>query len=218
MKSLKQYSGSSVLIIDDSDTFVKVAVKHMKECGLKKVYFALNGIEGIKLAKKYKPDVVLLDIELGPSISGFNVLEEFHKSSLNLKVMLITSYDTGLSGMRGARLGITDFVPKVEFFESIDIKIMEAIDFGHTIFEKQHSPFKIIQTNFDILEKIFLTFDLEQQNKLLERLNHIRGELKSHPPDINKINKTMEFIKNNVVGNLAVSGIIEIVKGLLLLI
>jgi len=218
MKSLKQHAACSVLIIDDSSPFVKVAVKHLKECGLIKVYSALNGFEGINLAKKYNPDIVLLDIEMEPGISGFDVLDQFHKYNLNLKVILITGHDTGLVGMRGARLGITDFVSKVDFFESIDIKIIEALDFGHTIFEKNHSPLSIITTNFDILEKTFSDLDLEHQNNLLAKLNQIRDELKNTKPDKNKINRLMDFLKHDLVGHIAASGIVEVVKGLLTLI
>lgn len=218
MKSLKQYATNSVLIIDDNSKFVKTAVKYLKSCGLINVHFTLNGIEGINLAKKIKPDIVLLDVEMDPGMSGFEVLEHFHKNNLDLKVILITAHDTGLVGMRGARLGITDFVSKVVFLENIDVKIMEALDFGHTISEKNNTPKNIINTNFDILEKTLKDYSIGNQDELISKLNQLREEIKNNSPDKNKISRIMDFIKYSVAGNLAASGIVEVAKGLLSLI
>jgi CheY-like chemotaxis protein len=203
------------LIIDDSINFVKAAVKHLQECGLKKIQFAYNGTEGINLAKKFKPDIVLLDVEMEPGMSGFEVLEYFNDNNLDLKVILITAHDTGLVGMRGARLGITDFVSKIDFFENIDIKVMEALDSGHTISAKNNTPKNIITTNFDILERFVKDYDLDKQNELITKLNQLRDEIKNNRPNKNKISKIMNFIKNDMAGHLAANGIFEVVKGLL---
>jgi DNA-binding NtrC family response regulator len=218
MKSLTQYANNTVLIIDDSSKFVKTAVKYLKSCGLIKIHSASNGIEGINFAKKIKPDIVLLDIEMDPGMSGFEVLEQFHKNNLDLKVLLITGHDTGLIGMRGARLGITDFVSKAVFLENIEVKIMEALDFGHTISEKNNTPKNIINTNFDILERTLKDYNIVNQDELIIKLNQLRDEIKNNSPDKNKISRIMDFIKNGVAGNLAASGIIEVAKGLLSLI
>lgn len=215
MKSLARYANNSVLIIDDSTKFVNTAVKYLKSCGLKKVHFAYNGIDGITIAKKNKPDLVLLDIEMDPGISGFEVLEQFHKNNLDLKVILITAHDTGIVGMRGARLGITDFVSKVNFFENIDVKIIEALDSGHTISKEYHTTQNIINTNFDILEKFLKDYDIIKQNELSTKLNQLRDEIKNNRPDKNKISGIMDFIKRDMVGHVAASGIIEVIKGLL---
>lgn len=68
-----------ILIIDDEIDFSKLVKKNLELCGDFKVEIAAKGKEGIKLAARLKPHLILLDI-LMPDIDGFRVLEKLKEN------------------------------------------------------------------------------------------------------------------------------------------
>lgn len=69
-----------------------------------------SGKEGINLAKKESPDVVILDINL-PDISGFNVLKEIRQfSSVPVIILTVRSDDEDM--LRGLESGADDYIVK----------------------------------------------------------------------------------------------------------
>ena len=74
---------------------------------------AEEGAEGLDIANKKKPDIILLDIIL-PKIDGFAVLQEI-KATASLKdipVMLLTNLGQETDRTRGEKLGAVDYVVK----------------------------------------------------------------------------------------------------------
>jgi CheY-like chemotaxis protein/signal transduction histidine kinase len=63
---------TSVLIIDDDQMIHQLLRGHLEEDGFR-VWSASDGIEGLMLAREYRPSVILLDIHL-PKLDGWGVL------------------------------------------------------------------------------------------------------------------------------------------------
>jgi len=61
-----------VLIIDDEENFCKLVKKNIEQAGEFEVSIATNGVDGIKSARKIKPDLILLDIVM-PEMDGTDV-------------------------------------------------------------------------------------------------------------------------------------------------
>lgn len=57
------------------------------------VFQSFNGIDGIEMAKKEKPDAILLDIQL-PEMDGYTVARELRKISIlnDTPIIAVTSY------------------------------------------------------------------------------------------------------------------------------
>jgi len=66
-------SHKTVLIIDDQPFFISMQQSMLKQQGYQ-VLSSTSGPEGLKLAKKHKPDLILLDIEM-PGMDGFAVCQ-----------------------------------------------------------------------------------------------------------------------------------------------
>lgn len=64
-----------ILIIDDEANFCRVIKKSIELGGRFHVSIATNGNNGIALAKKQRPDLILLDIMM-PELSGIEVAEQ----------------------------------------------------------------------------------------------------------------------------------------------
>ena len=61
-----------VLIIDDEENFCKLVKKNIEQTGEFEVHIATNGEDGIKLARRIKPNLILLDIMM-PGMDGTDV-------------------------------------------------------------------------------------------------------------------------------------------------
>jgi two-component system, NarL family, nitrate/nitrite response regulator NarL len=60
------------LIVDDNPSFLKAASRILEGGGINVVGVASTGSEALRCARELKPDVVLVDIDLGPE-SGFDI-------------------------------------------------------------------------------------------------------------------------------------------------
>jgi YesN/AraC family two-component response regulator len=54
---------------------------------------AANGREAVKLWRKHRPDITLLDLRM-PVLDGLGAIEEIHKEEASARVIVLTTYDT----------------------------------------------------------------------------------------------------------------------------
>ncbi len=66
-----------ILIVDDSPTFLRAASDIIEAEGYE-VETARNGKEGVQFAKKVKPDLIIMDIEM-PIMSGIKATQELRE-------------------------------------------------------------------------------------------------------------------------------------------
>ncbi len=100
-----------VLAIDDDKLVHKIIEDALAEsCNL---IHAKNGDEGLRLAHKYQPDIILLDVEM-PGLNGFEVCEKLKKSpdTLEIPVMFLSSRTDISERMRGYNSGAADYIVK----------------------------------------------------------------------------------------------------------
>jgi two-component system response regulator VicR len=71
---------------------------------------ARTGREGVKLVKKERPDIVILDINL-PDISGFDVLREVRSYSA-VPVIILTVRSDDADVLKGLEAGADDYIIK----------------------------------------------------------------------------------------------------------
>ncbi|MGD0265961.1 MAG: response regulator [Candidatus Methylomirabilota bacterium] len=84
-------SQKTILIIDDQPFFVTLQQNLLKRQGYR-VVAAANGAEGLARAKQYKPDLILLDIEM-PEMDGFTVCEKLKQDGelKHIPVIILTA-------------------------------------------------------------------------------------------------------------------------------
>jgi DNA-binding NarL/FixJ family response regulator len=79
------------LLVDDSQPFIDAATDLLRSQGLDVVGTATTGAEGVRLAEELRPDVVLVDVDLGPE-SGFDVTDELVSRGFH-DVVLMSAYN-----------------------------------------------------------------------------------------------------------------------------
>lgn len=101
-----------ILIIEDDKILADMyAIKFRKE-GYD-VLETQNGLTGLEMAKKEKPDVILLDVIL-PAMDGFSILAEIRKTEgiESTPVILLTNLGQPGDLEKGRILGASDYLTK----------------------------------------------------------------------------------------------------------
>lgn len=100
-----------ILIVDDDSNQVVILSQILKEIG--DVYFELDGLAALITAKKSKPDIILLDIDL-PYLNGLEVIDKLkeNKSTRNIPIIFITSHNTIEGQLDCLKKGAVDYIAK----------------------------------------------------------------------------------------------------------
>lgn len=116
-----------ILIIDDEKYFCSALKKSLESRNFQ-VVTALEGKNGIKLAKLQKPDLILLDIVM-PGMTGSQVAEELSvdPSTSSIPIIFVTSLITKKEIVeRDGVIGGRDFIAKPFILDELITKISET--------------------------------------------------------------------------------------------
>jgi DNA-binding NarL/FixJ family response regulator len=102
-----------VLVVDDSETFQRVAASVVSEAaGLRLVGVAATGEEAIRLLPELKPDLVLLDVHM-PGIGGLATAPVIRRESPSTVIVLVSA-DPESTAVDLPSIGVAAFLSKVE--------------------------------------------------------------------------------------------------------
>jgi len=106
---------AKILIIEDKKILAEMYQDKFSQAGFE-VSLAFNSEEGIRLAKKEKPDLILLDILL-PKENGIQFLKRLKMvpEISKIPVVAFSNYDEPKTKKEAARLGVKDYLIKTEF-------------------------------------------------------------------------------------------------------
>ena len=101
-----------VLIVDDSVTVRKVTSRLLSRQGYE-VQSARDGVEALAILTEYKPDIMLLDIEM-PRMDGFEVASTVRNDPRlkDLPIIMITSRTGEKHRSRAMSLGVNEYIGK----------------------------------------------------------------------------------------------------------
>jgi two-component system alkaline phosphatase synthesis response regulator PhoP len=100
---------SKILVIDDEPSIVNLVSAYLKPEGYE-VYTASDGVAGLKAAKAYKPDLIVLDLML-PGMDGIELLSRLRRGS-DVYVILLTARTEETDKIVGLSVGADDYVTK----------------------------------------------------------------------------------------------------------
>lgn len=120
-----------ILIIDNDAATRKLFGALLSRVGFE-VLYAKDGNEGHELAKRIKPDLILLDINM-PIMDGWETANKlkagFDSSVVNIPIAFLTNEDLSVEDQNNAKkIGVVDYIQKgasnEEFIERVK-KIIE---------------------------------------------------------------------------------------------
>jgi DNA-binding NarL/FixJ family response regulator len=110
----------SLLIVDDHPV-VRDGLRGMfaSDPGFDVLGEAAGGVEGVELALRLDPDVVLMDLRM-PAGSGVEAIAELTRRGARAKVLVLTTYDTDSDTIPAIEAGATGYLlkdaPREELF------------------------------------------------------------------------------------------------------
>lgn len=113
----------SVLIVDDHPV-VRDGLRGMFEsaAGFAVLGEAADGVEGVALAERLDPDVVLMDLRM-PGGGGVEAIAELARRGARTKVLVLTTYDTDADTLPAIEAGATGYLlkdaPREELFTAV---------------------------------------------------------------------------------------------------
>ena len=163
-----------VVIIDDEPSLIKFVSQNLRARGYD-VADASNGLEGVERVKDYKPDLVILDINM-PGMDGFEVCSYIRQFSDAAIIMLTASGHEG-DKIRALDMGADDYLTKPfgigELMARVRAVMRRAsqaetrstrqealssgdlsIDFEHRRVTVKGKPVKLTPTEYSLLEQL----------------------------------------------------------------
>lgn len=102
-------ANSKILIVEDDRTLLSVLEYNLTKEGYSLVT-AVDGVEALEVARKDKPDFIILDIML-PKMSGFEVCRILRKE-MTVPILMLTAKDEEIDKVVGLDLGADDYMTK----------------------------------------------------------------------------------------------------------
>jgi DNA-binding response OmpR family regulator len=106
---VKSIQSMKVLIIDDETRIVKGVRKYFEQAGFTALE-AYDGLSGLSLARREKPDLIILDLML-PEMDGLDVCRKIRWES-NVPIIMLTARVEETEKLIGLELGADDYVTK----------------------------------------------------------------------------------------------------------
>lgn len=148
----------TILIVEDNKELRTHLKDHLNP--FYKVKEAINGKEGLKMAKKYFPDIIVSDIMM-PEMDGFELCKII-KSDLetsHIPVILLTARTLEEDKIAGFQVGADEYLPKPFSLKVLTIRIKNLIETKKRMQEKYSKlgallPEEALDTN--TLDNVFL--------------------------------------------------------------
>ncbi len=100
-----------VLVVED-DAVIRDALALAFESGGYVVRAEADAVNILDVAELFRPDVVILDVRLGPGPNGYEVGKSLRKAAGDLPILFLTAADSLSSRLKGFEAGADDYVTK----------------------------------------------------------------------------------------------------------
>jgi len=101
-----------ILVVDDEKNILELVRFNLEREGYQ-VLTALDGAQGLNLARTHVPDLILLDVML-PEMSGLEVCQELRHDAVtkNIPIIMLSARSEELDRVLGLEMGADDYVTK----------------------------------------------------------------------------------------------------------
>ena len=113
---------SRILIIDDDDYLRKVLISQLKHEGVRGLEEAAKASEAFDKADQFKPDLILLDIQL-PDGNGFDICKKLRETGFEKPIIMLTGQQDETDIIKGLDTGANDYIAKPMRFGELMARI-----------------------------------------------------------------------------------------------
>ncbi len=146
-------AGERILVVDDGLENREFIVDYVLKPNGYQALLAKDGKEGLEMAERYRPDLILLDYQM-PRMNGAQMLEAMAHKSLDIPVILMTFHGSEEIAVEVYRLGVRDYVRKPfsvdEMLDSVEKSLTEV----RLRREKEALTERILQANRQMQKRL----------------------------------------------------------------
>ena len=196
---------NSVLIVDDDNVNITVLTSILSPDY--DVYAAESGMDGIMLADKHVPDIILLDIIM-PEMNGHDVLAALKSSekTQDIPIIFVTTLDCPVEEEKGLALGAIDYITKPFVPNIVKLRVqnqIKIINQMRVIIEKElteksnHAKLEFLSNvSHDMLTPMNTIIGMTQ---ILKR-KYIPGDIREYLDDIDDASRNLLKYINDLLG------------------
>ncbi|MBD9480954.1 response regulator transcription factor [Pseudoxanthomonas sp. PXM02] len=115
-----------ILLVEDNRILAEAVGSYLETRGLD-VDYAVDGIEGYRLALENRYDAIVLDGNM-PRMDGLEVVRKLRKESrMSTPIIMVTARDTLEDKIRGLELGVDDYLTKPFAAQELEARLRAVI-------------------------------------------------------------------------------------------
>jgi len=157
---------NKILVVDDERPIANI-IKYNLEKENFQVETAFDGVEALKKAKEFKPELILLDVML-PKKNGFDVLKEI-RTEYTMPVIMLTAKEEEGDKITGLEIGADDYITKPFSMKEVIARVKANIRRTQLADPEQEKKSKIIEAGN--LKINFNTFEVNKNEELISLTN-----------------------------------------------
>jgi len=146
-------AGERILVTDDGRENREFIREYILEPNGYQTLLARDGQEGLEMALKHRPDLMLLDLQM-PRMDGIQVLQELAAHNLDLPVILMTFHGSEEIAIEVYRLGVRDYVKKPFTVEEMLAAIERSLGEARLRKEKDALTERILTANRELQQRV----------------------------------------------------------------
>lgn len=142
-----------ILVVDDGKDNREFIIEYVLEPNGFRYMEGRDGAEGLDLALKNKPDLILLDLEM-PRLKGTEVIENLAARGVDIPVILMTFHGSEEIAVEMYRLGVKDYIKKPYYPEEMLEAIERALSETRLRKEKEELMERVITSNRKLQRRV----------------------------------------------------------------
>ncbi len=123
-----------LLLVDDDPDLCELLQEHFEDRFDARVFTATTPADALRLLQTFKPEGVLLDVNLRSRLSGLDILARIPDVSPGTKAIMVSAVNDFESIEKALRLGAVDYITKpfsVQYLEeTVDAKIATHLQYA----------------------------------------------------------------------------------------
>ena len=123
----EKLSDKTILVADDDVEILGLVTRHLRTLDVK-ILEASDGEEALKIARREKPNLVILDVMM-PGMTGWEVCRAIREdeSLANLGVIMLTGIGERLNEMTSPLYGADEYLDKPFEFKDLDALVRRVL-------------------------------------------------------------------------------------------
>lgn len=188
-----------VLLVEDDENLNYIIKGSLEDMiGGYNVMPVLNGKEGLKAWKEFKPDIIVSDVEM-PLMDGNEMVQIIRETDGDTPIVFATAKGSPKDVTIGYHSGVNNYIKKPFLPEELDAHIQALLKLKNGVRSRnEKNIFTLGNYHFDA-ERLVLQFDSKQWNltareaQILQLLCENRGEIVKRDDILENIWGTSDF-------------------------